>query len=198
MVRPNVTVLPLATLMERYRDPVEQWDTEARAAHVGHLEMHLARTSMYLPSLTKNIMDLVYGAPVTDIRTRTFVSTGKVWIEPSKSSIRGVRKLRISKSMGAALFGFSVPLRKLGIKLPEDRQINFPVTVLEVEEDANPKKIVFEISFADIENLPRHLDEAKLATKRAAKVAKMRARRASTKAAKAAEAPIFAASEAKE
>lgn len=134
------------------------WDAERRIHELEGLEMHLTGTTMYVPARTKEQMDQDHGAPVLAIKTRTFPETGKVWIAPAQPGESEARRLRTTKTMRAANFGFGIQLRKLGVKVPDDRQLIFKVNRIETGQG-----VIYEIGFSDVENVPRELGESQAA-----------------------------------
>lgn len=153
------------------------WDTERRIHELNPLSFNLKGSTMYVPSRTKSDMDEAHGGPTPAIRTRTFPGEYRAWISPCAENAPGARKLRPSTDThGTAEFGFGIPLRKLGIKVPETRQYTFEATRLLVEGGG----IIYEISFRDFENRKRDVDEAALAAEKQAKAEKKKARRSRT------------------
>lgn len=154
------------------------WDIERRVHEMAPLEMHLSGSTMYIPARLKTEMDRDYGGPVPAVKTRTFVDAVKVWIATTTMSDKAARKVRTSKTLGSAEFGFGIPLRKLGLAIPPGRQLNFPVKRVGKEG----QETVYEISFADYANLPRDIDLEAIAAAKKAKAEKAKARRAARRA----------------
>jgi hypothetical protein len=150
------------------------WDHERTVHQLDPLEVHLRTTTMYIPSRMKEQMDRDHGKPVVALRTKTFPETGMVWLSTIGLGTPGARMVRAGKTLGTAEFGFGIPLRKLGLKLPVERQFNFKVLPVTLEDGG----IVYEISFAEAENLPRDVHEALLAAAKQAKAVKIKSRRA--------------------
>lgn len=153
------------------------WDSERRLHQLNDLTFHLRGTRMYVPARTKADMDEVNGGPTSYVKTRTFAGEYKVWIAPCDADDPDARPLRPTESLGAAEFGFSIPLRKMKLKLPVTRQFDFQAKRLAVEGGG----VVYAISFQDVENTRRDLDENKLAEAKKAKAEKAKAKRAPKK-----------------
>lgn len=153
------------------------WDSERRVHELNPLTFHLRGSTMYVPASTKSDMDEMNGGPTTHVKVRTFAMEYKVWIAPCKAGDPHARKLRPTESLGAAEFGFAIPLKKMNLKLPVTRQFEFPAKRLDVEGGG----VVYAISFQDVENTRRDLDENKLAADKKAKVEKAAAKRAPKK-----------------
>lgn len=134
------------------------WDHERRIHELNELEVRLSGTTMYVPARTKAQMDQDNGSPVASLKTRTFAESGKVWIAPARPGEPGSRKLRPTRTLGAGSFGFGIPLRKLGVTVPEERQFVFKVTRIETSQG-----VIYEIGFSDAENLPREIEESQAA-----------------------------------
>lgn len=131
------------------------WDTERRVHELNPLTFHLRNSTMYVPARTKSDMDDVRGGPVQAVRTRTFKKEFRVWISPCDPNAPDARNLRpTTDTHGAAEFGFAIPLRKLGIRVPETRQYTFEAERIPVEDGG----VVYEISFKEFQNIPRDVD----------------------------------------
>lgn len=150
------------------------WDAERHAHELNPLAFHLRGSTMYVPARTKSDMDKTLGGPTPAVRTRTFPEEYRIWINPCQKDSPGARTLRpVTKTQGAAEFGFAIPLRKLGIRVPATRSFVFEAMRLQVEGGG----VVYEIAFNDFQNLPRDVDEAALAAVKQAKAEKRKARR---------------------
>lgn len=156
----------------------KNWDTERRVHELNRMAFHLRGTTMYVPARTKADMDETMGGPTAAVRTRTFPEDFRVWVSPCPASAPNARKLRpTSDTQAAAEFGFGIPLKKLGIKVPDTRQYTFEAKRLLVEGGG----VVYEISFREYENIRREVDEAALAAAKKEKAEKAKARRSKKK-----------------
>lgn len=118
------------------------------------LQVHLSKKSLYIPVYTRNQMDKKHGKPVMAIFTKTDVEKGKVYLIPAKNpEAKEARRLRISETMGGAHVAFAVPLRMLGLKLP-DRKYTFTLTTMELPDMGT----VYVMSFEDFVHDKRTVD----------------------------------------
>lgn len=150
----------------------DTWDTEQRVTELGSLEFRLTGTNMYIPAATKQQMDEDHGMPVTYVRTKTEKETGSVSIAAADAETEGARLIRPSDTLGTAEFGFSIPLRKLGLSLPATRQFVFPAERFETDAGWT-----YKISFSEFMNNKRQVDEAAMAAQKQMKREKMRAKK---------------------
>lgn len=102
---------------------------EARVTDLDQeLQVRLSKKDLYIPAYTRNRMDKNHGKPVMALYTKTDVPNGLVYLIPADNpGAKEARKVRISDTMGGAHVAFAVPLRKLGLTLP-DRKYTFTLT----------------------------------------------------------------------
>lgn len=149
---------------------------EARTSDIAqdHLEVTLSKSTLYIPVYTRNTMDKSFGKPIMAVYTKTDVVTGTVWLIPADNpNAKEARKLAISDTMGGATVAFAVPLRKLGLKLP-DRKFTFTLTPVDVADMGT----VYTMSFKDFDHEPRFVDAEVAAVAKQVKQEQAEAKRA--------------------
>lgn len=132
------------------------WDRERSTHELEELLVKVRGTTIAFLAAMKKDMDQVIGAPVKLAKVRTFPEEFKVWVTPAKKADEETRAVHpTSDTEGSATMAFAIPLRKLNIRIPRSRTYVFPVTRIPVEGGG----AVYEISFANFENMKRQLDE---------------------------------------
>lgn len=133
---------------------LQGYDDERHISELRDMEVTLVGTSVYIPSATKATMDSNNGAPVMAVRTKTYEAEKKVTCFACLPSAPGARKVRMSKTMGCGYIGFGIPLAKLGLSFPPGRRVTLNVQARQVKD-----LWVYDISFKQFENEPRHLSD---------------------------------------
>lgn len=108
------------------------WDTEERI-DFAEKEGHIRETEIYLTAALVAWMDQVWGV-FPYVRTSTDLETGEVTIGKTKKGEPGAVPVRRIGAQNAAVFSFWRPLKKLDLKVPEDRQFNVTPFTREVDE----------------------------------------------------------------
>jgi hypothetical protein len=120
------------------------------------MELHVTGTDAYVTSFTRQQWDKAFGGPVQAVKTRTNKASKTVYIYAADDpEERNARKLRCDDISGPAFFAFGVPLRQLGITVPEERRVILPLQSLQAEG-----RTVWCVSFADYEKENRQLEAA--------------------------------------
>jgi hypothetical protein len=150
------------------------WDTERRISDLAKFQVVVTGTSMYLPANTKALMDQNYGRPVLAVMTKTASEQGKIYFRPIELDSPGSRRVRPTRTLGAAYVGIAIPLRKLGIEVPPSHRL-----ILDVESIQDPKLgMVYSIQFLGFEVEKRNLDPDVEKAKKAVVAEEKKARKA--------------------
>lgn len=135
-------------------NPMVAWDTEERF-DLAEKEGHIRNNSIYLTAALVAWMDQVWGGIARYVKTATNLETADVIVAKAKKGEPGAMQLRRIGAQNAAIFNFWRPLKKLDLKVPEDRQFNVTPYTQEIEGVGT----VFVFPLSKRVSVPRNLKE---------------------------------------
>lgn len=112
--------------------PSIEWDTEERD-DLSVREGHVRVNTMHLTTGLTTWMESVWGGVLSYIKTSTDVTTGEVIVCKALEKEPGAVPVRRHGTQNAASFNFWRPLRKLSLKVPEDRQFNVTPFIRQID-----------------------------------------------------------------
>ncbi len=130
------------------------WDTESKEELNGK-EGHIRDNSMYLGAGLTSAMERTWGGILAYVKTSTDVMTGEVTVAKATEGEEGAVAVRRYGTQNAGMFNFWRPLRKLSLKVPEDRQFN----VAPFTKDLTNVGTVFVFPMNKRVSVPRNLKE---------------------------------------
>lgn len=130
------------------------WDTESRY-ELADQQGRVRDNNMFFTASLTSVMEKKWGGVLAFVKTSTSVETGEVTIAKANKNDEGAVQVRRYGTQNAVVFNFWRPLRKLGLKVPADRQFN----VTPFTKELPGVGTVFVFPMNDRVSVPRNLKE---------------------------------------
>lgn len=140
--------------MTRNQGEVTAFDWDSKE-DVAEREGHIRDTIMYVTVGLMAWMAEVWGTYVQFVKTSTLADTGEVLVFKTAAGDPKAVPLKRVGAQNAGYFSFLVPLRKLNMKVPADRQFNIKPEIREVSGVGS----VFVFQMTKVQSVPRNLKE---------------------------------------